>query len=138
MLMFGGPTARKQHVMHGIIVSFQYVNEEPAMVLWPESPIMQASAGAFVICLSAAWNYQEHEHLVQQAAVAAQHMGFGTDYKQVYRVASVINNYLEDLVKMQPEPEEKQDAIGEGVLLTGDGQKITFDIPAMPESLTEH
>lgn len=126
-VILGGPNARGQRVMRGgIVVAYQYVNKEPALVLFPMRPRMQRAG--FIICLSAAWKYADDNYLAQQAYAAAEYMGLGTDSFTVYNVARAINDNLEDLVKMKPEPEEKPKVIGEGTLLGADGKPINFDI----------
>lgn len=126
-VILGGPNARGHRVMRGgIVVARQYVNHEPALVLFPLRKRMQ-SAG-FIICLSAAWKYADDHYLAQQAYVAAEYMGLGTDSFTVYNVARAINENLEDLVMMPPEPEEKPDIIGEGQILGADSKPIHFDV----------
>jgi len=124
-VMLGGDKARAQYVTRGIVVSFQYINGEPAMVLFPRHSL---KAGAFIIPINVAWAYQENEHLVAKAAIAARVMGLGSDHATVYPVASVINNHLEELVKMKPEPEENQEAIGEGQMTLPNGTRFSFEL----------
>ena len=94
---------------HGDIgVSFQWVNDEPAMILFP---LCRTLGGAYVICLSAAWKYADSTsgaptpYLVQQSVAAAAQMGFSeTDRFAARRVAGIIVDSLPDLVAMPPEP----------------------------------
>lgn len=125
-VQFGGPNARGTRTVGDIIVSRQYVNGEPALVLWPKRPT--ARAGAFVICLSAAFKYDDDAYLVQQSLKAAEVMGMFPTKQTVYRIADAINSSLDDLVSMKPEPEEAKKSVGEGRILTGDGKSIDFEL----------
>ncbi len=124
--MLGGPKARGQRILRGIVVSYQYVDGEPALVLFPLRKF--PGAGAMIICLSAAWQYTDDNYLVQSAQKGAEMMGLGSTKAAIYSVATVINECLEDLVKMKPEPEEHKRVIGEGRLSQGDGQVIEFEM----------
>lgn len=126
-VMLGGPKARGQRILRGIVVSYQYVNGEPALVLFPLRKF--PGVGAMIVCLSAAWQYMDDNYLAQSARKGAETMGLGTTKAAIYNVATVINECLEDLVKMKPEPEEHKQVIGEGSLSVGDGSKaIEFEL----------
>ena len=92
----------KTRRMKGFIISFQWVNEEPAMC------IMREFAGtkfAFVICLSSAYKYTDIAYLVHQSAQAADRFGMHGEKHAARNIADIILECLEDLVKMAPEPE---------------------------------
>ncbi len=126
MVMLGGKNSRFQRVKGDIVVSYQYVNDEPAMVLFPKGR-SGPGIGAFIVCLSAAYKYANNNgyptpHLIEQAARAAETMGMGTHYFTIHRIADVILDGLEDLVRMRPEPdgaEEKRAPVGELVIKHG-------------------
>lgn len=124
-VQFGGAKARGTRTVGDIIVSRQYVNSEPALVLWPKRPT--ARAGAFVICLSAAFKYAEDDYLIEQSMKAAEVMGMFPTKQTVYRIADAINSSLDDLVSMKPEPEDEKKSAGEGKLITG-GRTIDFEM----------
>lgn len=128
-VMFGGPKARGTRRHGDVIVGYQYVNGEPALVLWPARPT--ARSGAYVVCLSVAWKYAEDAYLVQQAAKACEVMQMFPAKQTVYNIATAIHDNLEELVRMKPEPtlEGEDKAVGEGVLLMPNGKKIHFEIP---------
>lgn len=124
-VQFGGAKARGTRTVGDIIVSRQYVNSEPALVLWPKRPT--ARAGAFVICLSAAFKYAEDDYLIEQSMKAAEVMGMFPTKQTVYRIADAINSSLDDLVAMKPEPEDEKKSAGEGRLIAN-GKTIDFEM----------
>ena len=52
-----------------LVLAYQYVNTEPAMVIWSGT----RQAGAFAICLSVAHEYLDDNYLVFQAMDACGH-----------------------------------------------------------------
>ncbi len=125
-VMLGGPNARGQRIVRGIVVSYQYVNEEPALVLFPVRK--RTESGAFVVCLSAAFKYVDDKYLMQQASQAAQVMGIYATKSELVSIASLLNDSLDDLVKMKPEPEKEKKTYGEGSLETADGKTVEFEL----------
>lgn len=132
-VQIGGPKAWKVRQHGDIGVSFQWVNEEPAMILFPARRSLPG-AGAYVICLSAAFRYANSKtgaptpFLVQSAALAAKQFGFmPTDTFAARKIAEVIVDSLPDLVDMPPEPtgmtKEQTATIGEMVIKV-DGETI--------------
>lgn len=123
-VMIGGAKAWKVRQHGDIGVSFQWVNEEPAMILFPLRRSL-ATAGAYVIALSAAFRYADSKtgaptpYLIRQSIAAAQQLGFSpTDTFASRKIAEVIVDSLPDLVDMPPEPtgmnaDQTASAIGE-------------------------
>lgn len=126
MIMLGGEKARGQRILGDVVVSFQYVNDEPAMTLW--SLRSAQNAGAYVICLSSAFKYLDQPYLIQQAHKACDVMGMFPTRDAVFKVATIIFDHLEELVRMKPEQEEEKESVGEGSLVASDGSKIHFDL----------
>lgn len=129
----GGAKAWKVRQHGDIGVSFQWVNEEPAMILFPARRSLPG-AGAFVLCLSAAFRYADSvtgdpsPYLVQQSIAIARQLGFSpTDTFACRKIAETIVDSLPDLLGMPPEPqqftEKQQQAIGE-MLIKVDGETI--------------
>jgi len=136
-ILIGGKHARFQRRHGDIVASYQYVNGERAMALWPV--IRKMRPGAFIVCDSAAWRYSpDHPrsewydekgklqcgplYLMQQARVAAHVMGMDDTKPTIMRIASIIAEGLIDLVRLRPErPEDNQNhgrkAIGRATLL---------------------
>lgn len=103
-IMLGGDKARFVRVLGDLTISGQYVNDEPALVLWPSH--RRDGVTPVVICLSVAFKYNEPAYLVRQSAHFARLMGFSDDPANVHRIAGVINDHLLDLIDMPPEPKE--------------------------------
>lgn len=128
MIQLGGDRAWKQFVKGDIVVSFHWVNGEPAMCLWPKVK-RTLHAGAFIICLSAAHKYAKSngdpipDYLIPQAMEAARVMGMDLTRFTVRRIADAIFEHIPDLVRMPPEPTLKQQRldrpVGEMVLTAG-------------------
>ena len=132
-VQIGGAKAWKVRSHGDIGVAFQWVNEEPAMILFPARRSLPG-AGAFVLDLSSAFKYANSQsgeptlYLVKQSIAIAKHLGFGaTDTYAARKIAGVIVDSLPDLLSMPPEPQqftEKQtQAIGE-MSLKVDGETI--------------
>ncbi|MFA6039883.1 MAG: hypothetical protein WC733_00085 [Methylophilus sp.] len=115
----GGAKSYKQVVYGDVVMSLQWVNDEPAMVIWPKIPRTSQNS-AYCICLSSAYKYTDDEYLVQQAAICAEVIGLGVSGFSIKRIADVILNNLQDLAEMPLEqmvmPKEKGVAVGEMVL----------------------
>lgn len=132
-VQIGGPKAWKVRQNGDIGVSFQWVNDEPAMILFPARRSLPG-AGAYVICLSAAFKYADSKtgaptpFLVKASMLAAKQLGFmETDSFAVRKIAEVIVDSLPDLIDMPPEPQQftqaQQQAIGE-MSISLDGKVI--------------
>ncbi len=104
-IVLGGDNALFTRRHGDIAAAFQFVNDEPAMVLWP---IRRTGCAAFIVCLSSAFKYDDPKYLAEQAKVACQLWGFD-DVSQWYRIAKIINDGLGDLVKMPPDPASYQE-----------------------------
>lgn len=132
-VQIGGAKAWKVRQHGDIAVSFQWVNEEPAMILFPARRSLPG-AGAFVIGLSSAYKYADSRtgaptnYLVQMSVTAAGQLGFSpTDTFAARKIAEVIVDSMPDLIDMPPEPQqftqEQQASIGEMVVKI-DGQTV--------------
>lgn len=129
----GGEKAWRKYVKGDIGVSFQWVNNEPAMILFPVRR-QKLDAGAFVICLSAAHLYAQNDghpalhYCIPKAIEAAKIMGMSVDKLTIHRIVDVILDAMPDLVSMPPEPnwaqiEKRGDTAGELVIKV-DGETI--------------
>jgi hypothetical protein len=126
-VMLGGPKARGVRRHGDIVVGYQYVNDEPALVMWPARPGSQ-KCGAFVVCLSSAFKYVDDDYLVKQVFKACEVMGLFATKQQVYRIATAIQDNLDELVRMKPEQKEKPVSVGEGKLILPNGKTINFEM----------
>lgn len=132
-VLIGGPLAWKVRRHGDIGVSFQWVNGEPAMILFPAAKALPG-AGAYVIPIDTAHKYADSKTgaptpwLVRQSIVAAKQLGYmGTDSFAARKIADVIVDSLPDLIEMPPEPqafnEQQAAAIGE-LAIKIDGQTV--------------
>lgn len=112
---FGSGTAWKVQRVGDVMRSYQWVNGEPAMVLFPVVA-RTVQAGAYVICLSAAFKYDDVHYLVRQAAIAAKVMGMDDTSFTIHRIGTAIHDGLHDLIIMPPEPNWSKDLEKGGVM----------------------
>lgn len=104
---FGGASAWKVQQVGDIVRAYHWVNDEPAMVLYPARA--RLNAGAYVICLSSAFLYDDMKYLVRQAATAARVMGMDETSYTINRIGTAIHDGLLDLIKQPPEPQWVKD-----------------------------
>jgi len=125
-VMLGGENARQLYTKGDLVISLQYVNKEPAMVIFPRRK-RESCKGAFIVLLSAAYKYTDQVYLLSQSFFAADLMGMFPDKATVFRIADTIYEGLGELCMMKPEPEKEKKVIGEGTLVIG-GDKQTFEL----------
>lgn len=102
-VQLGGEFSRAIHTRGDLVQSFQYVNAEPAMVIWSST----RKSGAFAICLSVAHEYLDDHYLMFQAMSCAHQIGYHpSDKDTVKRICDMILDGLDELVKMPPEPQD--------------------------------
>lgn len=97
----------KSRAMKGFLITFQWVNGEPAMCLLRKANMRKS---AYVICLSSAWKYADISFLVPTSAKIAAFFGMENERHAARAIADVILECLEDLVKLAPEPKEAEQA----------------------------
>ena len=127
-IIVGGPTAWKVRAQKDLVVAFHWVNGEPAMVLFPQR--RRLGAGAFIIGLSAAFKYAERTgyptpYCIRQAVVAAGVMAMDQTWETCKNITEVILDNLEDLIRMPPERQNKDNTAPLGTAtLYAKGEKI--------------
>lgn len=110
----------------GLMRSLAYVKGEPAMILAPIVP--REKKRAYVICLSAAWQYREPAYMLNQCMLITDIFGLGLHSSQfLAQIASFIEDGLDDLVMMPP-PEEPAKIIGEGTMSIDGYKPTSFEI----------
>lgn len=130
-VVLGGHTARFLRRKGDICASFQYVNDEPAMCLFPA--IKRSNSGAFILCESSAHKYLDDFYLIQQAAKAAEVMGMDNSRQTIVRIADCILVWIDDLLMMPPKPEDMvehaaQKALAAEATMTINGESKTFEV----------
>jgi len=132
-IVLGGKNARFQRMIGDIVVSFQYINGERAMCLWPK--INQKRVPAFIVCDSAAWKYDNPRYLAQQAKQCCDLWGEAHGTRRWYAIAKIIHEGLGDLVRLPPAPqlvEAQGPSIGEISLLV-DGKVVSTGEVTAPD-----
>ena len=117
-IQIGGAKCWKQKTYGDIVITFDWVNDEPAMLITPKAVSIR---GAYVICLSSAYKYTNPEYLAQQSIACANHIGMDGNSKfTIHRIADAILECIQEMVEMPPEkmarPKDKGKAIGDMVL----------------------
>lgn len=112
---FGGTNAWKVQQVGDIVRAFHWVNDEPAMVIYPAKQ-RTVEAGAYILCLSSAFKYDDIRYLIQQAAIAAKVIGMDQTKHTIHRIGTAIHDGLLDLIKMPPEPQWHKD-LGKGEVI---------------------
>lgn len=136
-VLIGGEKAYLQRVIGDIVVSYQWVNNEPAMILWPKFKRL-ATKGAYVIPLESAYKYSDVPYLVEASAKCAEFIGMDATKFTINRIATIILEGLPDLIEMPPEPTNMTKAQGEEIgemLIKVDGQTIAHQEVTVPEGL---
>lgn len=100
-VVLGGPNARFRRIHGDIVASYQYVNGERAMVLWPRH---RKNVPAFIVCDSAAFKYDNPKYLASQARKCAEMWGMAPSSTVWFHVATIIHEGLGDLIRLPPEP----------------------------------
>lgn len=127
-ITLGGKNARFIRVHGDIVVAYQYVNGERAMVMWPR---YRQGVTGFIVCDSAAFKYTDPVYLAKQAKLCCELWGWEPAPDQWYKIAKIIDEGLADLVKLPPEPETAKPqgrSIGEASLIVGGRTLSTGEI----------
>lgn len=96
------------HRANGVVVFYEHVNDEPAMILARQ---VMGEGRSFIIGLSSAHNYTDDYYLMDHARKAAEVLGLGTDKATVINLADAIQDYLGDLVRMPPPGPDPKDQV---------------------------
>ncbi len=114
---------------HGSILAvYTWVNGERAIVL---IPAYRHRAAWFVVCDSVAWEYDDPVVLAERARKACEVLGLEPSPTNWFKLASIIHDGLEDLIRMPhaPEPVMRQGAVIGQMVGRADGKVIhTEDI----------
>jgi hypothetical protein len=119
-------------------ILFQYVNEEPALVIRAHR-FLAVRKRAYVITLESAWKYVDDvesphsghsKYMVHASAQIEKMLGLGDDVSTRYRIAEAIMDCLEDLVAMKPmKAEVDNSARVTGIMRIGD-EEFEIDVDA--------
>jgi hypothetical protein len=126
------PTIVKSRKFGDFEILFQYVNEEPALVIRAHR-FLSIRRRAWVVTQESAWKYVDDvaspgsghsEYMVHASSKIAAMLGLGNDIQTRFRIAEGIMDCLEDLINMKPMKIDQQKSSGEveGMLTIGDEQ----------------
>jgi hypothetical protein len=107
----GGMQAWRTHDAGDYIVSLEWVENEPAMVIWSK----RGAAFAFVICLSSIGKYATPEgdpnpEGANELARALPDFGRAIERTELHHLVSIILRYTPELILMPPMPREVWEA----------------------------
>lgn len=113
----GGAQAWKTHDCHGYNVSMEWVDGEPAMVIWSRL----APDFGFAICLSSVGKYATPEGKPNQEGVDALAMAlpdFGREIcaRELHRLVDIVLRYVPELIAMPPTPRDVRKADAGGAI----------------------
>ena len=137
------PTIVKKRTFGDFDILFQYVDDEPALVIRAHR-FLAVRKRAWVITLESAWKYVDDvesphsghsQYMVYASAKIEEMLGLGQDISTRYRIAEGIMDCLEDLVAMKPmKVEEDRSSRVVGTMQVGD-QVFDIDVDAEPLAL---
>jgi len=137
------PTIVRKRQFGDFDILFQYVDEEPALVIRAHR-FLSVRKRAYVITLESAWKYVDNvesphsghsQYMVHASDQIEKMLGLGDNVDTRFRIAEAIMDCLEDLVKMKPmKVEEDRASRVVGTMQVGD-QKFDIDVEAEPLAL---
>lgn len=90
---------------HGDITAiYTWVNDERAMVL---VPTFRKGAPWFIVCESAAYKYDSDLYIAKQAIKACEVLGLEPTRGNAYRIGTIIEEGIPDLIRIPTRPEFK-------------------------------
>lgn len=100
---------------------------EPCIVLVPTYRILAPGhAKPCVIALSSAYKYADDRYLMDAAMNIAEILGLGQS--AAFKIATVINDGLLELIKMPPKPVERQVVVADAFVTEENGKRHHFEM----------
>jgi hypothetical protein len=121
---------------HGDITAiYTWVNDERALVL---VPTFRKGAPWFIVCESAAYKYESDLYIAKQAIKACEVLGMEPNQANAYRIGTIIEDGLPDLVRIptRPETEATGKKYGElkvmanGTQIGGEDIRVENEVPS--------
>ena len=137
------PTIVKKRKFGDFEILFQYVDEEPALVIRAHR-FLAIRKRAWVITLESAWKYVDDvesphsghsQYMVYASAKIEEMLSLGDAIGTRYRIAEAIMDCIEDLIAMKPMKVEKERAAQIGGTVTIGEDVFDVDIEADPQTL---
>lgn len=118
-------------------ILFQYVDEEPALVVRAHR-FLSVRRRAWVIMMESAWKYVDDvahpgsghsEYMVYASAQIAEMLSLGSDVQTRFRIAEAIQDCLEDLINMKPMKVQARPSAGDisGLIHLDEDTQIEVD-----------
>lgn len=109
MFGLGGTRSYRQRESRGYTVSLEWIQGEPAMVIWPARAGGDVNVGAFAICLSSAAVYADPsgkptEECFLRCAMALPDLGKAMLHIELNALVDVVMANMPDLLTMPPAP----------------------------------
>ncbi len=130
----GAESAWRVRHVGDLTLSFQWLDGEPALFLYPR---YRRRGAAFVVplALAHAWahvdGHPDLSHAIPSAMNAAQALGFSTDRSVIRGIVDAVVDGLPDLLMMPPErPRPPSPAVGEVTLRVNGDLTTEREIPA--------
>lgn len=102
-------------------------DREPCIVLVPTYRILAGNGyKPCVIALSSAYKYADDKYLVEASLGIAEILGLGPS--ATYRISTIINEGLLDLIKMPPKPVEQQIVVADAFVTNESGKRQHFEM----------
>jgi len=127
--------AHASHVYGEVTAILTWVNDERALVLLATH---RKGSPWYIVCESAAWKYDDPSYLASQCAKAAEVLDLDQTSTAWFKLATIINDGLGDLVRMPsaPPPEYVSGNFGHSIL-SADGKVVAEqDIRVEREGVT--
>lgn len=102
-VMLGGEKAYQTLVKGDIIVSYQWLDGEPAMFMWPKRPRVLGNRGAYCMPMNTMHQYLDPKYCAKQAVIAAEYMGMDTTKHTLHRICDIFWESIQELKDMPPE-----------------------------------
>ena len=132
MILIGGEKAWRVRQHKWLGMSYQWLDGEPALFLYPLTKLRGTRPGAFVLPLASAWKYVNSnghpnvQYIVEQAGKAADVMQIVLSPMTLRVIIDAIADGLPELLAMPPEPPwaaPQQEPVGE-LSVKVDGQTV--------------
>lgn len=137
------PTIVKTRKFGDFEILFQYVNEEPALVVRAHR-FLSVRKRAYVITLESAWKYVDDvesphsghsKYMVYASAQIESMLGLGDSISTRFRIAEAIMDCLEDLLAMKPMKIEKEQSVSVGGTVHIGDQSFEVNLDADPQTI---
>ena len=137
------PTIVKKRKFGDFEILFQYVDEEPALLIRAHR-FLSVRKRAWVITLESAWKYVDDvesphsghsQYMVHASAKIEEMLGLGDNVSTRFRIAEAIMDCIEDLLAMKPMKVERERSAEIGGTVTIGNDVFEVDMEANPETL---